>query len=509
MKKKIVIAIMGFVLLGVTEMFAQIPTYSEEALLFSRIQPGGSARIRGMGGVQNSLGGDVSSAYYNPAGLGMYNHSDFSITPGYSINNSSSSYLGNNSADSKTSLIIPNLGIAFQSKKNGNKGLLAGTFGINFNRTNSFNNTFSYQGTNNDNSIIDYFINNANGTGVSQFDSNNPPGYNRNTPTGLAYNNYLIGPQNILSPSAPADQYFTDVSGIPLQAETVKTTGAQNQWSFSYGVNFLDKIFVGAGLGLTSFRYKSESTYTETFNDPTQPMSRMQLDETLSLSGSGINATIGAIVRPVDQFQFGLSIATPTGYLITDNYNATMNTSWKNNFEYVPGTKLGNESDNTDVVTSNYNISTPWRFSGGLTYFFGKKGFISADAEWLNYGNAKFSSSTGDDWSADNKKIKGLYQSTLNIRVGGEYRYNNYRFRAGYSIMPDPFQTQQNGIDRSLSSFSGGLGYRVSNFYVDFAAVFGQGSSSYRPYTVNSSTSPLAILNNKATSFIFTIGFPF
>ena len=57
-------------------------TYSESALTFSRTLPAGSARILGMGGAQISLGGDYSSAYSNPAGLGMYNRSEFTISPG-------------------------------------------------------------------------------------------------------------------------------------------------------------------------------------------------------------------------------------------------------------------------------------------------------------------------------------------------------------------------------------------------------------------------------------------
>ena len=504
MIRKIVIAITGFVLLGANEIFAQ--SYAEEALIVSRIRPGGSARIQAMGGVQNALGGDVSSAYYNPAGLGMYNRSDFTLSPAYVIANSTTSYLGNDEKQNKTSLIIPNFGIAFHTNKDGSKGIWGGTFAVNFNRINDFNNTYSYHGTNPDNSIIDYFINDANGTGTSQFSTS---GFNYNTPTGLSYFNYLIGPQTILNPPGPEDQYFTDVSGIPIQSETVKTSGAQNQWSFSYGVNFNDKIFVGGGLGLTTLRYKSDKTYTESFTAANQPMTNMVLNESLSLSGSGINLTLGTIIRPVDEFQIGFSMATPTSYLITDNYNASMSTTW-NNFEYVPGTLLKNESAATDIVTSSYNLSTPWRFSGGLTYFIQKHGFVSADAEWLNYSTAKFSANmANDDYTVDNNNIKGLYKSVLNLRVGGEYRLNNYRFRGGYSYMPDPFQTQQNGVDRSLSSYTAGFGYRITSFYVDLALIINQGSNSYRPYTVNSATSPLVKLNNSSTMVMVTFGFPF
>ena len=157
MRVKIVFAIAGFVLLRGNEALAQIYSYAEEALTISRFQPGGSARVRGMGGVQNALGGDISSAYYNPAGLGMYNRSEFSITPGFVSSNTSASYLNNASSASTSNFIIPNIGIAFHTDK-GSKGLLGGTFAINFNRINDFNNSFNYHGTNKDNSIIDYFI---------------------------------------------------------------------------------------------------------------------------------------------------------------------------------------------------------------------------------------------------------------------------------------------------------------------------------------------------------------
>ncbi|MBY0434147.1 MAG: hypothetical protein K2U26_08570, partial [Cyclobacteriaceae bacterium] len=221
------------------------------------------------------------------------------------------------------------------------------------------------------------------------------------------------------------------------------------------------------------------------------------------------NATLGAIVRPIDFFQFGLSIATPTGYQITDNYVAAMSTAWKN-FEYTPGRFLNNESASTDNVTSSYGLSTPWRLSGGATFFIQKKGFISVDIERFNYGSTKYNSTTtGVSYSEDNNEIRGLYRSVFNIRVGGEYRYDKFRFRAGYSMMPDPFQVEQNGVSRAWTTYTAGLGYRTSKFYVDVAAVLGQGSNSYRPYRVPTPTSPLVTQNNKSTTILVTLGFPF
>ncbi len=501
MNSKVAWTIAGVVWATVGSVQAQ--SYAEEALIVSRVRAGGSARIQAMGGVQNALGGDISSAYYNPAGLGMYNRSDFSITPAYGMTTISSDYLGNTSSDTRNSLMFSNLGVAFHAGQDGSKGLWGGTLGISFTRINDFNDTFHYSAENPDNSIIDYFISQANGDNTSQFSSS---GYNYNTPTGLGYFNYLIGAQDILAPPGPSDQYFTDVTGAPKQSEVVKTSGAQNQWSLSYGVNFNDKIFVGGGLGITTLSYKSEKTYTEEFTAAGEPMSKMQLQENLTLSGTGINATAGVIFRPKDSFQLGFSFTTPTSYEIDDDYNANMTTAW-NAFEYEPGNILDNEEASTDNLTSTYSLVTPWRLSLGLTYFFEKKGFLSADAEWLNYSKTKYEGE--DDYSADNEQIKNLYKSTFNIRIGGEYRLKNCRFRAGYSLMSDPFQIPENNVNRAISGYSVGGGYRTTKFYLDLAVVLNTGDTSYRPYQLNYPLDPLVTQSRKATTILITLGFPF
>ncbi|HRI80236.1 MAG TPA: hypothetical protein PLR06_11940, partial [Cyclobacteriaceae bacterium] len=238
MKFKIALTIAGIVWLGLRETSGQIYSYPEEALTLSRTQAGGTARIRAMGGAQNALGGDLSSAFYNPAGLGMYNRSELSLSPGYSVAGSTADYLGNSTDASKGNVMVPNRGVAFHSDKDGTKGLWGGTFAVNFNRINDFNSTFSYKGTNSVNSIIDYFINAANGTDSTQFQSGTstrPEGYNYNTPVGLAYNNYLIGPLSDFTAGGSKIIYDSPVPYQPtVQDETIKTSGAQNQWSFSY-----------------------------------------------------------------------------------------------------------------------------------------------------------------------------------------------------------------------------------------------------------------------------------
>lgn len=76
--------------------------FVENGLLFSRTQPAGSARIQALGGTQIALGGDYSSALSNPAGLGMFNRSEFTFTPALNFNNMNAGHLGLTASDRKS-----------------------------------------------------------------------------------------------------------------------------------------------------------------------------------------------------------------------------------------------------------------------------------------------------------------------------------------------------------------------------------------------------------------------
>lgn len=498
---------------------ASAQSTAETALMFGRIRNGGSARIQAMGGAQTSLGGDYSSALSNPAGLGMFNRSEFTISPGYNFSKTSSDYLNNSSSGTKSNINLPGLSFVFHSDKDRN-GLLGGSFAVSFSHLNNFNSNFNYSGSNSNNSIVDYFIQDANGLNPDDLAYG---GNYFNNPTGLSYVNYLItdeasvnqGPSNTnyVSPLTPLGGEVRTV----LQNEDVKTTGKQTQLSFAYGANFLDKIFVGAGVGFTTLRYESNKTYRESnFNfstDPNyNPLNNLQLDETLKISGSGVNATLGIIARPIDMLQLGLSFNTPTLYQLTDTYNATLNTKW-NNFDYFgDGSKiLNNESEYTDAVVSEYTLKTPGRLNLGATVFVSEHGFITGDIEFVKYSGAKYTAqNSGISYSDDNSQIKSLYQATVNYKLGGEYRYQKFRLRAGGSFMPDPFKDQQNGSSRNITSITGGVGYRSEHFYIDLAVIATQGKTSYRPYSLyNNPDSPLVINKNQLTTAMITLGFPF
>lgn len=517
---------MGKLLAGIALVLPSLlpgQSFTETALLFSRVRPAGSARIMGMGGVQTSLGGDYSSALSNPAGLGMFNRSEFTLSPGFFSSVVDSKFLGNTTTDSKTNLHVPGFSLVFQTEQDGRKGFLSGTFAISYNRINNFNQVFSYSGNNSSNSIIDFFMDDAYGINPANFDYQNG-GDNSyfNSLPGLAFNTYLID-------NVGQDQDGNYVYGSPLQTfgdpddirrveqtETIRTTGSQSQWNLSYGANLNDKLFLGAGLGLSTIRYRSEKQYSESdfffeLDTDYNPLDHLDLVEELQIKASGINATIGAIYRPLDIVQIGLSYTTPTLLSVTDVYRAELTSEW-NNFDYFGDgqTILNTENEFTDEIISEYSLRTPGKLSAGAAVFISNKGFISADVDLINYSGARYSSGlSGISFDGDNDNIKDSYQATTNFRLGGEFRLDKLRFRAGGSYMPDPFRTEQNNSSREITSVSGGVGYRTQKFYIDLALVFSKGANTYRPYRINSPDSPLVTMDNTTSFGMVTLGFPF
>jgi hypothetical protein len=514
--------------LGVIFMFicsgAFAQGFVENALLFSRTKPGGSARIQAMGGAQVALGGDFSSALSNPAGLGMYNRSEVTFSPALNFYNSDSEHLKTGMTDSKTVFTIPGLSYVHHSPHD-KGGFLGGSFAISMSRVNDFQNTFQYGATDNATSIIDYFEQMAQGYSIDPLPSpyDNTPLLNYDAPEGLAYLTYLITPYNE-DPGNPDPvlpnhyiSYFSEVDIDTVGDDEVRTLnrkgnvdvrGAQYQWSFAYGGNIQDKFFFGASLGITSLRYKFSSSYNESnyaFSSGYEsPLDDLRLDETIEIDGTGANLTLGVIYRFVDFAQAGVSFVTPTFYSLTDIYSANLRAEWNTRSDQ-------NESSNP--IISEYNLVTPMKFTTGLAFFLGKYGIVSGDVEFVNYGKANYSSDTpGVSFKPDNDDITYYYTDVVNYRVGAESRLGIYRLRAGYNVQNNPYKSNFDA-GGNITTFSTGAGVKLQKFFVDATWLNTNYNSSYSPYSVQgedgNTYGPTARIKNTINSVMLTVGFSF
>jgi Outer membrane protein transport protein (OMPP1/FadL/TodX). len=126
-----------------TFSFAQ---YVDNALLFTQQNYGTTARSKAMGGAFGALGGDFSSLSINPAGIGVYQRSEFSTSVNMlNYNKTKSTYQGYSGEDDSNKFNFSNLGFVGSTPmvNSSVSGLVSLNYGIGFNKLNNFNTKFS------------------------------------------------------------------------------------------------------------------------------------------------------------------------------------------------------------------------------------------------------------------------------------------------------------------------------------------------------------------------------
>jgi len=268
------------------------------------------------------------------------------------------------------------------------------------------------------------------------------------------------------------------------------------------GANYSNKLYLGLGIGITSLRYNMTNTFTESGaasildanNNPMNVTYTSVYSQNQFTTGDGFNLRLGFIYKPADAVRIGATFTTPTYYTVQDDYSEGLRTDYN-----VGSPSPGGPSD----YPFTYNFHTPLKVSGGLAVFFSNYGFLTADAEYLDYSSVKLSSTDGYDATNDNHDIRASYQSTANIHAGGELKLDQVFIRGGYGIQGNP----QKGVE-STKTISGGLGVRFEKFYVDATYTNVKGSQAAYPYILATAT-PQANLDKTYNNAYLTVGFRF
>ena len=470
-----------------------------DALRFSYFEYGGTARFNAVGGSMSALGADLSTTGTNPAGIGWFQKSEYTISLGVMGANTQSLLLdaSDNSATdaSRGNLNLQNLGMVFTSRPQAGKWKTA-NFAITFNHLANFNRAFAFSGATLG-SITQRYQEIANGSaGLDDYESS------------LASNASAIY-------DIDEDGTFDIDYEIPQKPPLLRkeqdgfSKGSMSEFSFALGVNYDDRVLIGASVGVPFFTFTSDKTYVET-DDPAIAkggaipyFSSLALREQLTTLGGGVNAKLGIIVRPHQNLRLGASIHTPT--------NMTLNDSYDTNLEYIyfeDATEQGRKLTGNASAPGNfeYGLRTPWRIQGGLGVLLGKFGFVSADLEFVDYGKARFSY-TGYESAQENvnSAIRSQLGDVLNVRFGGELVLDVFRLRAGVNRLPSPFLND----DSSRFAFTAGTGVRLRSFYLDLSYRRVSQDERYYPYVSDAAPVQEVLQESRIGTLGMTTGFKF
>jgi len=498
---------------------AQLP---EDALRASWTTPGGTARSQAIGGAMGSLGGDLTSAFINPAGLGLYKSREIVLSPGWRFLSDKGSYLG----QTQTAPVANRFALGTSGLVLGYEGMNPGVnnaFAISVNQTADFNSHVSYGGTNTYSSFAEQYAEEFAYSGLDINSGLASPSLDYGTRMALWTS--LIDTATINGQLQVIAQ--PQKSGKVIQHNDLRSTGGITEIDLSLASGHQGKWYIGGSLGIPILSYTRNQTYTETdaSGNTNNDFQSFTYTETYRTTGAGVNVKLGTIFAPSAPWRIGLAIHTPSVLGLTDRISAAMTTRTES---YTSLKEVSVTSQELDATTGlspspnsfNYRLYTPWHFLVSGSYVFGsgqadskkQKGFITADLEYITTHNPHFSAAASEDAYGDpnsiydgvNDAIRQTYKGTVSARLGGEMKFDSWMVRAGGAYYTNPYKFS--GVKADKLFLSTGLGYRKKAFFADLTYVARFSRDINVPYYLSDKDNTAATLKEMGGTVIFTVG---
>ena len=466
----------------------------EDALRYSDMKLEGSARFIGMGGAFGALGADLSATHINPAGIARYSKHDFAFTLGNNFWNATSSFKDAEGAGTRNNFTLPSIGFVSTSLTGENSASLWKTvqFGLTFNRTNNFNQNILVNGMHG-NSLSYYFASQAAGVHPDDLEATDPFG------SYLAYQTYLIDPVDANGSSYVSQAAF---AGDIDHSKTINRRGGQYETAISFAGNYDDRFYLGGSVIFPGIRFEERSVHREVLQDTSFYLKEFSFFDNLNVRGSGVGARFGIIALPSDFIRLGVAVQTPFLYSIRENFSTSLQTEFDTiqwEMESLPG-------------AFNYRIKTPAKLTLSAAFIINKRGLISIDYEVSDFSNAKFLNSntslTTFNFSDMNAGIMNNLQLVNNIRIGGELRMTQkFYLRGGFGLTTTGYKEELIRETSHRFNYSGGLGYRNTDFYVDLGYSLLRWKDEH--YMYDPAIVPVSVIENRITRLVATLGFKF
>jgi len=466
-------------------------TYSQnayDALLYSYNSSIGTAKLVAMGGSFGALGGEFSSLSINPAGIGLYQNTEMSITPNFSINNVKSYYTTPIESEKKN-MNISNIGVVYSlplKNPNWNRFNIA----IGGNQLASYNKNIMIEGINYTNSFADKILEFSQGKNIQELDVlfGEP-----------AWQTFLID----TTIAGDNGEYILNINSNTkkTQKEIFQSNGSKNEFSISVGGSMNDNIYIGATIGMPRIRHYSLSKYSEeNYEILNSHIQKFDFHQESLVSGTGINIKTGILIRLRESFKIGLAIHSPTLYNMQQTLNTTLAT-------YTDTATIPFEFSSEYYVLSEYEMSTPWKGIISASTIFENTLILNIDYEIIDYSSINIVSDNYN-FIDENNDINNYFEKTNNFRIGTEVHLGNILTglngllaRSGYARYGSPYKEKE----FTTENFSFGIGANwKSGYFTDIAYILSQKQDEHLLYSEDY-IDPINIINTDH-NIIITLG---
>ncbi len=399
--------------------------------LYSNSQAVGSARSMGMAGAMGAIGGDITASDVNPAGTGVFITSDLHATLGI-VNDKQKTTLNGFGVDtSQKNTDLVQAGGVASFRMLGSKWQFVNV-GVNYTNRN-----------------VDRFV-------------KTPADRDIHLPIS-----YTDGGGNTVNDALLFDGHVYD------------RVGNVTKLNLTVGGNYDNRIYVGAGLNMHTVDFDqadvarlslaSDNSYSD-YNKQFTPYSELS---------NGVSLSAGVIGKVANGIRLGLAIESPTWWNIDRAYTEYFyNTA--NNIDY-------------EVYGESRSLSSPAKLTLSGAFVPNKNLALNIDYT-AGISKPKFTNN-GAAEDQLNAFFRNNYSGTSDLKIGGEYRLDGLRVRAGYGFASNPIKDvtlRSVNVNESGSVFgdaylgkrqtlSAGLGYDFKAFYIDaaFSNVSGEYSNPF------------------------------
>lgn len=370
----------------------------------------GSAKFNAMAGSMGALGGDLSAINTNPASVGVFITGNISGT--LAVNNSKTTSSFSNAANSYklNNADLGQLGGVAVFETSGNTPWKFVNFGVNYTNQN----------------LEEYIQTPANSS--YKFQDSNLVDANGNPVTGT----------------------FTSLG------HAYDRTGNLTNMNIAFGGNYDNKFYVGGSLnfkGATIEQYDSSRLALDVDNNNSYVLNKQGTPYTEDANGFSVSA--GIIGKINNNIRLGASIESPTWWTQYRTYSEVN----ENNLGYY-----------FDYYDEDRKFTSPMKATLSGAFVMNKNFAFNVDYS-LGLTKPKYKVQ-GPAETQLNDFFQSEYKNLSELRVGGEYRYNNFRLRGGYGISNSPFEKRANFDDLYVGkreTLGVGFGFDFKSFYVDAA----------------------------------------
>lgn len=498
----------------------------------------GTARYVGMGGAMEALGADISTIGTNPAGIGVFRHSEASGTMSVVNQSVDANAVGLH----KTHASFDQMGFVW-SQRIGVQSYI--NFGFNYHKSRDFNqilaasNRFapSTRKENADGELVE-----LKGSGLSlQTGIKGLAGYFDKENEGYDNANFY---ESLLDSRLTNLLMSEDGTYFPLTADRFSNLqqdkGFISEYDFNLSGNCKDRFYWGFTVGIHDVHYQSLGDYTEML-EPYQSVDGGKELSTLSnsfsrrITGQGVDLKAGIIFRPIEEsaFRIGAYVHTPVWYSLKTEVNS--------------GVALdGKTSSRGQGEVYKFKYYTPWTFGLSLGHVVGGQLALGATYEYADYSACDMRYITYSDYDGDQSETDGpmkaeteaVMRGVHTLKVGLEYKPDPMlALRLGYNYVSPVFETGgyrnqlvwSPGVYYAPSAdftnwkdthrITAGIGTRIDNLRLDLAYQYSVKNGDYYPFdnlpysedngfVMENSCQPTSV-DFKRHSVIFTIGYTF